>query len=268
MTEIQEKIIQELKNSGFPLEIFVSIKLNKNGWIVRPTLDYYDPNIADYREADIIAYQNLGIGNIFNILVIECKKSAVKPWVFIRQKRVGNLSENLNIVCSPQDSVIFNNLESTMHYHHYSKMPICTYYIVPFTNEENSKLSKAIFHAKNQVITALTHLLDQRIEMYNGASLITKTFFYPIIVFDGDLYSAIINEDNIDLVEENHLLLSIERELSKKREIRLSENTTRSQEYKPYLIDIVKKEYFEEYLKIFQQYYIESSDPLKKCFKD
>jgi len=267
MEDIQEKIIQELKNSGFPLEIQVSIKLNENGWHVRPTLDYYDSNIDDYREADIIAYKNMGNENIFNILVIECKKSAIKPWVFIRQERVGMLSENLNIVYSPNHYAIFNNLESTMKFHHYSKAPVCTYYIVPFTNDENSKLSKAIFHAKNQVLSALTHLFKQRVEMFQG-NFQHKTFFYPIIVFDGDLYSAIINENNIELIKENHILLSVERELSKKREIRLSENTSRYQEYKPYLIDIVKKECFEEYLKNFQQYYVESSDLLKKSFKE
>jgi hypothetical protein len=267
MTDINEQIIKELKKSGFPLEIFVSIKLNESGWVVRPTLDYFDPNIDDYREADIIAYKNLSAKKIFNILVIECKKSDSKPWVFIRQKRDGNLSENLNILCSPSNSAMYNSLESTMQFHHYSKTPICTYYIVPFTNGENSKLSKAIFHGKNQVISALNHLFEQRSEMYRGNTMISKTFFYPIIVFDGDLYSAKINEDNIALTKENHLILSVERELSKKREIRLGENTYRNQEYKPYFIDIVKKEYFEEYLKNFQQYYINSSDLLEKSFK-
>jgi hypothetical protein len=264
-----EKIVREISNSGFPLEIFASIVLNRNGWTVRPSLDYYDKKSDDYRETDILAYRKSNIPEIFNILVIECKKSDHNPWVFIQQKRIGNLSENLNIVGYSQDSIYYDTLEKTMNSHHYSKKPICTYYIVPFTNGDlNSKLSKAIFHAKNQVISAITHLIEKRIDMYQSGPITTsKTFFYPIIVFDGRLYSAIINEKNIELKEENHLLLSVERELLKKRRIYLSEKTSTDREYKPYLIDIVKKEHFEEYLRNFQKYYDERSEDIRKSFK-
>ena len=95
----EEKIIKEISNSGFPLEVFISIVLKKQGWTVRPSLDYYDKNIDDYRETDIIAYKPSSMEEIFNILVIECKKSAEKPWVFIQQKRFGNLSDKSKHRC-------------------------------------------------------------------------------------------------------------------------------------------------------------------------
>jgi hypothetical protein len=267
----EEKIIKEISNSGFPLEVFISIVLKKQGWTVRPSLDYYDKNIDDYRETDIIAYKPSSMKEIFNILVIECKKSAEKPWVFIQQKRFGNLSENLNIAAFRQDFIYYDNLETTMNFHHYSQKPICCHYFVPFTNEDqkNSKLSKAIFHAKNQVISALTLLIEKRVELqHRNQELKNKIFYYPIIVFDGALYSAIINEESIQLNEENQLLLSIERELSTRTDIGSSANSTRTQEYKPYMIDIVKKDFFEEYLHNFERYYNENPDAIRRGFKN
>ena len=268
--EIEENIIKEINSSGFPLEVYVSIILNKNGWNVKPSFDYFDEKINDYREADILANKRSELQNILNFLVIECKKSSEKPWVFIKQKRIGRLSENLNIACPFQKWVYYEILEKTMNSHHYSKRPICTYYIVPFTNDEkkNLKLSQSIFHAKNQVITVMTRLVNQRNESFRDfPDAVSKFFYYPIIVFDGTLYSATINEDHIDLHEENHLLLSVERELPKKRSIHISENTSSDQSYKPYLIDIVKKEYFEEFIHIFEQYYSERKEDIQKSFK-
>ena len=158
-----------------------------------------------------------------------------------------------------------------MNFHHYSQKPICCHYFVPFTNEDqkNSKLSKAIFHAKNQVISALTLLIEKRVELqHRNQELKNKIFYYPIIVFDGALYSAIINEESIQLNEENHLLLSIERELSTRTNIGSSANSTKTQEYKPYMIDILKKDFFEEYLHNFERYYNENPDAIRRGFKN
>jgi hypothetical protein len=269
---LEESITEEINKSGYPLEISISIVLNRNGWSVRPSLDYFDEILKDYREADIVAYKDANCCNIFNILVVECKKSVEKPWVFIKQNRIGNLSENLNIACFRQDFIYYDKLEETMDYHHYSKTPLCTYYIVPFTAEDkkdNQKLAKSIFHAKNQVISALSHIYEQRTKMFKESREITRRdFLYPVIVFDGTLYSASINENETILIEENHVLLSLERELPQKRTIGLSENSSRYQEYKPFIIDIIKKEYFENFLKEFENYYVNSSEKLKGCFNE
>jgi len=95
---LEDQIKKQINNSGFPLEIFVSIMLKKHQWSVRPSITYYDKIIEDYRESDIIAYKKSEIEHISNFLVIECKKSTKNPWVFIKQNREGNLSENLNLV--------------------------------------------------------------------------------------------------------------------------------------------------------------------------
>jgi hypothetical protein len=266
--EIKEKIIKEIMNSGFPLENFATVTLNKEGWSVRPSLDYFDKKFGDYRETDITAFNESGIPNITNMLVIECKKSESKPWVFIQQERLGYLSTNLNIAISPRSRIYYEYLEETMKFHHYSQKPMCTHYIIPFTNEEkNPKLAKSIFHAKNQVISATNHLLEQQSVRYNLYSeLNLKTFFYPIILFDGLLYSATIEKNDVNLTEENHILLSIERELPKKSTIYLKANSFVDFEYKPYIIDIVKKDYFNDYLRNLKKYSDSCADEIMTSF--
>ena len=267
----QEKIINEIKQAGFPLEILTAITLSKKGWGVRPSLDYLDPILSDYRETDIVAYKNSNIPNLFNVLVIECKKSEANPWVFIQQKRMGNLSENLNIATLRQDYVYYDRLEETMNDHHYSTVPICTYSLVPFASKKdpNNRLAKSIYQAKNQVISATARIYDQFEQMHKKyRNSLRFTFIYPIIVFDGRLYSAQIQGDNVELFEENHLIFSIERELSNKRTIGIAPNSQRDQDYKPYFIDVVKKEHFEQFLDIFENYYKNIIESFPSCHYD
>ncbi|WP_440950850.1 hypothetical protein [Methanosphaerula subterraneus] len=267
---VEEKIINEIKKGGFPLEMFSAITLNKRGWAVRPSLDYFDPQLGEFRETDIVAYKSSKTPEIFNILVIECKKLEKNPWVFIQQKRLGNLSENLNIATFQHHSVFYQKLEEKMNFHHYSKVPICTYSLVPFASEKdpNNRLAKSIYHAKNQILSSVSRLYNQREQMHKESGVYSGfTFIYPIIVFDGQLFSATIDEKDIRLSEENHLILSVEKELLKKRTIQLDHDLQQDQEYKPYFIDIIKKEYFEEFLELFENFYEEISESFSSCYE-
>ena len=264
----KEKIISEIKQAGYPLEFFSAIALSKKGWAVRPSLDYLDPILDDYRETDIVAYKNSNIPNLFNVLVIECKKSEANPWVFIQQKRMGNLSENLNIATLRQDYIYYDKLEETMKDHHYSTVPICTYSLVSFASKKdpNNRLAKSIYHAKNQVISATSRIYNQFEQMHKKyRNSLRFTFIYPIIVFDGKLYSAQIQGENIELFDENHLIFSIERELSNQRTIGIAPNSQRDQDFKPYFIDVVKKEYFEQFLDNFESYYKNTIESFPSC---
>jgi hypothetical protein len=275
---LEEKIKKEISNSGFPLEIYSSIILNKHQWNVRPALNYYDKNLGEYRENDILANKKVDGASIINFLVIECKKSAKNPWVFIKTPRKTLLSENLNIVHSQSCKIIYPSLENTMKFHHYSYTPNCYASFVACTNDQNthandqsknSKISQSIFHAKNQILSALMQFEDQWTTMNRPSQCNTLIFFYPIIVFEGLLYSATITEGDIQLSEESHLLLNVERECAIKQNIYLDTTTLRRQIYKPYLIDIVKKEYFEKFLSNFSKYYDEAtSDILKSIQKN
>ena len=116
-------------------------------------------------EKQIIAHKNSGA--ISNTLVIECKKSEDKPWVFIKHEPANpgfallDKSVHLNIAYFRQDCVYYQRLESAMKLHDYSSLLFWAYYVVPFT-KENSKQEKSIFKAKTRFfqrrITSSNHL--------------------------------------------------------------------------------------------------------------
>lgn len=263
-----KKITGELNQSGIPLEVFTSLQLNKNHWIVRPSVDYFDEKISEFRETDIIAYKRAY--NLIGItLIIECKKSADKPWILVKQDRPNVLlSENLNIAIIRDDFVKYEVLEKSMKYHHYSHVSKCAYSFVAFT-KDNEKKREQIFHAKTQVISSLNKMISKEkdfLKFKNETRI--KQFFYPVIVFDGILYCAEIKDDTIEITEANHLILSLDRELPSRRPLDFGERGTYHQDFKPYMIDIVKKEFLNEYFEMVYKYFKDADEFLYSCFKE
>ena len=66
-------------------------------------------------------------------------------------------------------------------------------------------------------------------------------FYLPIIVFDGPMYNGKLTEDKISLEERNHVILEYQYQ---------PKYTKHPQRF---LIDIVKKEYFPEFIEIIKE---------------
>jgi hypothetical protein len=136
--------------------------------------------------------------------------------------------------------------------HFYSKEPVCTYYLVPFSSEEKKNTNKEneIFGAVEQVMSALRFYTVREDEHMNKNQLNGMEFVYPIIVFDGLLCSAHIENEKINIKEEDRIALHIIEELDKAIEL-WGANTVTSVISKPFIINVVKKEYFEKFLENF-----------------
>ena len=65
-------------------------------------------------------------------------------------------------------------------------------------------------------------------------------FYFPCIVFDGDMFEAIVENGKISLQETDHIVLST------------SIPSKKNQFYMKYLIDVVRKDFFKDYLKIIE----------------
>lgn len=97
-TEEKRKILDEIKKTGYPLEVNVTRQLMEKGWSVFPQFVYSDETTEKLRTIDILAVrlpeelskQPIEKLNLFlqglktsrlPILLVECKTSK-KPWVF------------------------------------------------------------------------------------------------------------------------------------------------------------------------------------------
>lgn len=88
-----EFVAEELRKSGFPLEIEVADVLSTNGWNVFPSIRYLDYDDGVHKELDIIANKvlrgQIDTSDCYNVqveLLIECKKRENKAWVFFPRK--------------------------------------------------------------------------------------------------------------------------------------------------------------------------------------
>ena len=100
LTHENEHVANEIRKSGFPLEIEVAEVLERHGWEVTPSLFYHDLDDDEFKEMDLVARKRAANAfssdlsrsrtypyNVTMELVIECKKREGITWVFFPRLR-------------------------------------------------------------------------------------------------------------------------------------------------------------------------------------
>ena len=130
--------------------------------------------------------------------------------------------------------------------HYYFNRSLCTYFFVGLTNPDQNP-AKILDKALSQVFRVLIFYISQR------EKNVKIKLFYPVVVFDGDIFEARYENDELFVKECNHISLYYEIELDKMEKLfTFDRKYVRWIESKPFVIDIVKLEYFDEFLKNFE----------------
>lgn len=247
------KIKSEIEEGGIPLQVYSSIALDKLGWYVKQNSFYnlFNKNGESEREIDIIAEKNSFISRLKNVLILECKKSR-KPWVFFEQGTKVGEDPFIVTALGKENLLIYELIEDNFKKFHYFGKEIHTYFHTAFFKEDLTRDEQysPIHKAIKQVLSGYKFILDQNEDFLSkGPETIDGYFFYPLIILEGELLSAkIIENGEIVLEEKDHisLLLTLEREKTLVIRGREKAQGLRS---KKIIIDIVKKEYLEDFLK-------------------
>ena len=253
-----------IRESGFPLEMFTHSVLKSQKYKVISHQYYEDPVTEKYREIDLIAEKIQEINfpksgtKIFmgNKLIIECKKQdEPSPWLFFEGESVNTNSRTL-LHISPKNRLDKKYVAQEVFpkTHYYNKIP-CIYYIQPFKLSKNGAEKTKNKNDKDHIYDAVFQLFNATMEtQINDRELIDNVeygrvyFYYPIIVLDGELYSSAISDiDKIDITPQNHVQLHMnfqmgEADIEKWGDKSIVKNTHE------FIIDIVKKEYLNEFL--------------------
>lgn len=240
-------IKKEIEKSGLPLEIEVSSILQEKGWEVSHQSYYLDPDENKPRFFDIAALRIRTSPSktdaVGQILLIECKRSHDKPWVFYTvPKPKYNLyidpSRHVKFLAYPKLSLERQN-SLFRHNHYFLEDPkeIATIHFEPFISRKEGK----IFTAVNQILKATRYEIREELiprlrELSQARPLIM--FFYPIIVFDGRMYKCEKLGENLELSPINYIQYSVNYRGIKKE----FEET--------YLIDVLKKEFLINYIQL------------------
>ena len=242
---------KKITQTGYPLEIEVSSLLDEfEDWTIVNTDTFFDRDGNKTRDIDISAFKwtpekLLPLG--LNVdLAIECKKSENFAWVFFtRPFRFdyddidGQYLDELQIRCKNAKPVQLREIvleKSRLHYNKMKKVAVTfDEFLIRNKKSKYEKKKREIFEAINQLKKYITYTHEQTLEeRFEGVYRFYVTL--PCIVFDGEMYEAIITKGDVEIKKKKHLLLSTQ--------------------YRPsysvweqgFLIDVVHRNYFQNYL--------------------
>lgn len=185
---MKEKIRDWLNKQGYPLELKIASALQKESLF--PTLaNYYlDPTSNKSREIDIIGGRNHVTGFLNIELVIECKRSAERPWLVLSAENssdgLGPLFEYaLTSGAARAWLGDINNLEklSALHWWNWDG-PRGVGIIPAFKENNNDDAFKAIAGAMAASIA--------RKKMWMERTTGALVFVFPIAFLDNELYEC------------------------------------------------------------------------------
>lgn len=242
--ETIEHIKREILKSGHSVSVKVSKILNSRGWYVQDSSRFKENEKDEhFFEIDVLARKDSSFaGSSMNTLCIECKKQENKNWVFFKQNKAN--TDVRTLTCAYPDDTdkdsLLERIEKTELFlsHYYYQEPLCTYYFITDTDSQKER-SQLIDKGIEQVLRAV-NFYSRR----NSGWFSEPEFFYPIIVFDGNMFVASLEGETISVERSSHINLYIEREFSKVYQTRTNTLVTS----KPFIIDIVKLDWFESFL--------------------
>jgi hypothetical protein len=239
--ELVSKITNEIKRSGFPLEIYCLNICSKKNTGRMPNIRYsYEGNLkeidlyAAFEAIELDPKEGENLQHTRTSMVVECKKSK-PPWVFFSS----NLYGSEDIFCfakyySDFDSYFAGikapNLRSHIykklrmnHYKYNKGVPYCLSYFESFRKPD---VPSEIYKAIESALSFLNFRIESRKSRAEKGGNFTE-FFYPVVVLEGSLFNAEIEEDEICVKKTDHIHLRVD--------------------YKDdiYMVDVVTKENFE-----------------------
>ena len=202
----KKRILRDMEEQGFPLEVKTSEVLKDYGWKVTNQAAYQDYEEKKYRTVDMVATKNilLELDKLgFDLcLVVECKKST-KPWVFYASDFDFNKPETRRkAVASAQFFISSQAYQTESHVNERLQDLIIKQFLLqnhlgspifgklayipfePFTKGQG----RGIHKAQMQVCNAVLDLNEEQFQEMEF-TFPYGTIFIPVIVLDGHLYS-------------------------------------------------------------------------------
>jgi hypothetical protein len=278
---LEEKIKEEIVKTGYPTEMQSASKMITDGWAVYHNPSFLDKDEGTCREFDIEAIKTRvvkvqpsplvlartpeqtlalekGIYFSTNIrLICECKKS-VDPWIFfVSEESIKSLSfdefiHRSLVIGTPEISEKFktlgnyeieivNNVNIRSSYHYFGHNNFARTYCQPFKKPEKSQ---QIYEAVMSCIKATLYYQDFKKANHYFVN-------YPVIIFNGNLFTSNIVNDEVKINEANHVQLVVNYILpftAEQKQIYPFLFSPLGDRHK-FIIDVVTTNYFEEFLK-------------------
>jgi hypothetical protein len=212
--DLLDRITAEITKTGFPLELRAASYLRERGYHVATNIYFVDKDEEKGREVDIRALKNDFLDTrrvVRHCLLIECKKSSSRPWVFFTSE-VASYDQNVtDILCHGIDYShwlrTMTEAREMQERHPWFREPERgRSFFEPFSSggtDTNQTINKAILGAIKACIEAhQTNFASDYVGVRNA------TFYYPIVVFDGELFTANLSGGDLVVRPTDSVLVS------------------------------------------------------------
>jgi len=259
-TSISTKQMKDaIQRSGYLLEQRVEALLTKEWGFAETSKVFPDPDTGKSREIDISAISatqiyKKGYNFIFPTLLCECENNSQPLVFFTRESLVSFLHhEQIKVSGIPvkfwrgDRYVSLSEFTGMEKFHHYCKGPVATQYCTFQLKKDKS--CWIAFHSEeqhdtfNSLIKALEYEMAKHFDNWFLPGKVEEEeiniqIYYPLVVLQGSLYSAALNNNSLTLRKSKHVQF--------RKELFLP----RINEVETYQIDVITEEYLPNYLKI------------------
>lgn len=218
-----QNIETNIQRTGFILEYRVSQMFMNKGWKVAPNRYYLDDISGVPREIDLLASKSTvynGIEIVTNLL-ISCKKSDLKDFLFLTKEKIEDDSEillhhwkqyigheRLKYIVKTEsvNTEVSNRLSQLSEYKENFKT---NYDVFAFQemakNNQTPQNQKALFSSVTSLIKALEYEYTKN-SVINNSKVISN--FYLVGVCETELYTGLINNSGVKVEKQDYILYS------------------------------------------------------------
>lgn len=248
-----------IQRSGYLLEQRIEAILTKEGYFAETNPVFPDPDTGKSREIDISALSatqiyKKGFNFIFPTILCECENNAQPIVFFAKESPISFMHhEQVKISGVPvkfwkDDSYIslseFTGMEK---FHHYGKGLVATQYCNFQPKKDKSSWTALHNEKQHDTFNSLLKALDYEIaKHFDNWYLPNKVdeeevniqIYYPLVIFQGDLFSSVLKNNQLALRKSKHIQF--------RKELFLP----RTNKAERYQIDVITEGYLPDYLRI------------------
>lgn len=276
-----EEMVDAISRSGYLLERRVATLLGKAGYKAVTNRGFIDSETNKSREYDVYAYKTIpvyetGTYEIYPTLICECKNNARPISFFVKEETFEPFVDEFKVSGIPakiwrnNKCISFQDFAKVKSFHHYCKpeVPVstqcCTFekkkdrsswiaYHGDELNETFRTIIKALEHAIDEDFMAMSQWFDpEEIEK----DFMDLSFYYPVVILQGHLFAAHIENDRPLLKKCEHIQYNPEFYSFYHNEVI------------NYHVDVISEEYLPSYLKIIDREMLTIKKLLQKEKKD
>lgn len=251
--ELKENIQKEILKTGFPLEMYILDLCSKKNTGRLPNVRYMSGETLKeidlhcfFEEIKLSPKKNEALQHTSTSLLIECKKSHDKPWVFFSSS-IHQGSDRIPFIkyVSDFDEYFIREKSSYLVAEIYENLRYlsawdkgirqCITYFEAFKSQSSpSEIYKAI----NSVLSFLFYKRRFFLKKKRKHGFFSS-FLFPVVVLDGLLFEAYLDREQVVVRQQDHIQL----------------RTDYDEEI--FIIDFVKKEYFETFFEQVEKVHLE-----------